>query len=78
MKPIPETIKYEIAKKLEIDASVIDDKSSLESLGADELDKIEILMSIENEFEIDIEDDEFFNCNTISAIVALVEFLKRK
>ena len=78
MKPIPETIKYEIAKKLVIDVSVIDDKSSLESLGADELDKIEILMSIENEFEIDIEDDEFFNCNTISAIVALVEFLKRK
>jgi acyl carrier protein len=74
-----QTIKYEIAKKLEINVTAIDDKSSIESLGADELDKIEILMSIENAFEIDIEDDEFFNCTTISAIVALVEYLlKRK
>ena len=71
-------IKTEIAKKLEINAEVIDSRASLEDLGADDIDQLEILMAIEDEFEIDIDDEVFANCNTVGAIVALVESLKRK
>ena len=75
MKSTSQQVKTEIAKKLEINIEVIDDRASLDDLGADELDQIEILMKLENEFEIDIDDDEFFNCNTVGAIVALVDFI---
>lgn len=78
MKPTQQRVIKEIADTLEINADVIDIRASLDDLGADEIDSLEILMKIENEFEIDIDDDDFFNCNTVGAIVALVEILKRK
>lgn len=78
MKTTEQRIKHEIAKKLEINVEVIDLRASLDDLGADELDQLEILMKIENEFEIDINDDAFFNCNTVGAIVALVDFIMKR
>ena len=75
MKTTEQRIKAEIADKLEINIEVIDSKASLDDLGADELDQLEILMAIENEFEIDIDDDEFFSCSTVGAIVSLVDFI---
>ena len=75
MKSTSQRVKTEIAKKLEINIEVIDDRASLDDLGADSMDCLEILMKLENEFEIDIDDDEFFNCNTVGAIVALVDFI---
>ena len=78
MKTTYDRVKKEIAARLEINPEVIDTKASLFDLGADEIDHLEILMRIENEFEIDISDSKFNNCNTVGAIVALVESLKRK
>ena len=78
MKTTLDKVKHEIAKKLEINPEVIDSQASLDDLGANELDSLEILMAIENEFEIDISDSKFNNCNTVGAICALVESLKRK
>ena len=75
MKSTTQRVKTEISKKLEINIEVIDDRASLDDLGADELDQLEILMKLENEFEIDIDDDEFFSCSTVGAIVALVDFI---
>ena len=78
MKTTLDKVKHEISKKLEINAEVIDERASLDDLGADEIDMFEILIGIEAEFEIDIDDEDFFNCNTVGAICALVESLKRK
>ena len=75
MKTTSQRVKTEIAKKLEINVEIIDDRASLDDLGADELDQLEILIKLENEFEIDIDDDEFFSCNTVGAIVSLVNFI---
>ena len=75
MKTTSQRVKTEISKKLEINIEVIDDRASLDDLGADELDQLEILIKLENEFEIDIDDDEFFSCNTVGEIVSLVDFI---
>ncbi len=75
MKSTSQRVKSEIAKKLEINVEIINDQASLDDLGADELDQLEILMKLENEFEIDIDDDEFFSGNTVGAIVSLVDFI---
>ena len=75
MKSTSQRVKSEIAKKLEINVEIINDQASLDDLGADELDQLEILMKLENEFETDIDDDEFFSCSTVGAIVSLVDFI---
>ena len=75
MKSTSQRVKSEIAKKLEINVEIINDQASLDDLGADELDQLEILMKLENEFEIDIDDDKFFSGNTVGAIVSLVDFI---
>ena len=75
MKSTSQRVKSEIAKKLEINVEIINDQASLDDLGADELDQLEILMKHENEFEIDIDDDKFFSGNTVGAIVSLVDFI---
>ena len=75
MKTTSQRVKSEIAKKLEINVEIINDQASLDDLGADELDQLEILMKLENEFEIDIDDYEFFSCITVGVIVSLVDFI---
>ena len=42
-------------------------------LGADSLDVVEILMSIEDEFEIEIPDSEIENIRTIGELVEYIE-----
>ena len=44
-----------------------------EDLGADSLDVVDLLMSIEDEFEIDIPDDEIMNIHTVGELVAYIE-----
>ena len=73
MKTVEQRVKAEIAKKLEINIESIDNRASLENLGADSMDCLEILMRIENEFEIEIDDEIASQCNTVGAIIALVE-----
>lgn len=43
-----------------------------DTLGFDSLDGLEVLMAIENEFEIDIDDGEIESVKTVADAVALV------
>jgi acyl carrier protein len=45
--------------------------TSLDNLGIDSLDKIEIIMEIEEEFDVMIEDDDDFQ--TLGDLVAFIE-----
>lgn len=42
-------------------------------LGMDSLDKIELVMALEDEFEITIEDEDAEKCVTVADVIALVE-----
>lgn len=50
-----------------LDTSVVDD------LGADSLDVVDLLMSIEDEFEIEIPDTEIDNIKTVGELVKYIE-----
>lgn len=53
-----ERVKAVIAKQLRIDAADIADNSAIiEDLGADSLDIVEMLMTLEDEMDITIPDD---------------------
>ena len=47
--------------------------SVAEDLGADSLDVVDLLMSIEDEFEIEIPDTEIENMKTVGDLVKYIE-----
>ena len=59
--------------------SEVTDKSSFDKdLGADSLDKVEMIMELEDRFEISVDDDEIEKLQTIGEVVDfLVKRLKK-
>ena len=71
---VRETIKELIGKNIKgVDASTITNEHTLEDLGADSLDSVEIVLAIEHEFGLEIEDDEFDELQNFGKLVEYVE-----
>ncbi|MBQ8255310.1 MAG: acyl carrier protein [Clostridia bacterium] len=63
-----------IANQLQIDVDMIDGSSKvMEDLGADSLDVVEMLMSMEESFGISVPDEDIEELVTVSDVVAYVE-----
>ena len=67
-------IKAILAEQLDadIDEMTMDTKIK-KDLGADSLDVVELLMSIEDEFSVEIPDEEIENIKTIGELVEYIE-----
>lgn len=69
-----ETIKAILAEQLDIDEDIITAESLIvEDLGADSLDAIDIVMSIEDEFSIEVPDEIVEKIESVSDIITFVE-----
>lgn len=69
-----EKIKNLIVKELSVDESKVKmDSKLVEDLGVDSLDTVELLMSLEDEFGIQIPDEEAMQLTTVESIVNLVD-----
>lgn len=69
-----ETIQKIISTQLEIDKDKITLESNLtEDLGIDSLDLIDLVMSIEDEFNVEVPDTEFENIKTVGDAVKFIE-----
>jgi len=67
-----ENLKEIIAEQLNVDKSEITESASFkDDLGADSLDLFQIINDIEDEFDIEIEDEE--KINTVQDLVDYVE-----
>ncbi len=67
-------IKTILADTLDVNEDEISaDTNIATDLGADSLDVVEILMSIEDEFDIEIPDSEIENIHTVSELVEYIE-----
>ena len=70
-------VKSLIASQLGISEDKITLESRLvEDLGADSLDTVEMLMTLEDEFGIAIPDDEAVKLKTVASIVELIDAKK--
>ncbi len=59
MSTVEERVKKIVAEQLGVkDEEVTSDASFVDDLGADSLDTVELVMALEEEFEIDIPDEE--------------------
>lgn len=45
---------------------------SFDDLGVDYLDEVEILISLEIEFDIELPDEEYFEVKTVKELIALI------
>ena len=52
---------------------VLEEKEVVKDLGADSRDIVEMLMSLEEEFNITVPEDEAVNIKTVGDIIALIE-----
>lgn len=63
-----------IANQLQMDVDVIDGSCKvMEDLGADSLDVVEMLMSMEESFGISVPDEDIEDLVTVNDVVAYVE-----
>ena len=67
-------VKEIIASQLDIEEDKITLESSLtEDLGADSLDVVDLVMSFDDEFEVEIPDDSIESVKTVGDIVKFIE-----
>ena len=69
-----ETVKKVMVETLRCDADKISPEALIgDDLKIDSLDSVELVMSLEDEFDIKIPDNELFAMKTVGDIVACVE-----
>lgn len=69
-----EKVKSILAEQFDVEEDKITEDTSLQDdLGADSLDVVDLLMSIEDEFEIEVPDEDVENIKTVGELVAYVE-----
>ena len=71
-----EKIKEALASQFEVDAATITpDTDIVADLGADSLDLVELIMSLEDEFGISVTDEAIYGYKTVGEIMAYIESL---
>lgn len=64
-----EQLKKIIVDQLGVDEDVITREAAIEELGADSLDLVETIMTVEEEFDIKFEDEDVENLKTVGDIL---------
>ena len=69
-----EKIKAILCQQLDVEEDTVTMESSIaEDLGADSLDIVDLIMSIEDEFDMEVPDDKVENIKTVGDIVKYIE-----
>ncbi|MEE0868801.1 MAG: acyl carrier protein [Ruminococcus sp.] len=69
-----EKVKAILAEQFDVDEDKITADTDLqEDLGADSLDVVDLLMSIEDEFDVEVPDEEIENIKTVGTLVSYIE-----
>jgi len=70
---LTDKIKKVIAEKLSVDlVEVVPEAHFVDDLGADSLDLVELIMSMEEEFDIEISDEDAENLATVKDVMDYV------
>lgn len=69
-----EKVKSIMVEQLGVDEDkVIMEASIIDDLGADSLDVVDLIMSLEEEFDVEIPDEDVENIKTVGDIVKYIE-----
>ncbi len=74
MSQIEAKVKEIIARELNVDESEVRPEASfIEDLGADSLDTVQLIMAFEEEFGVEIPDEEAQNIKTVGDALKFIE-----
>jgi acyl carrier protein len=77
MTDIKERVKKIVAEHLGVEADkVVETAKFIEDLGADSLDNVELIMTFEEEFGIEIPDEEAEKIKTVGDAISKIEQLQ--
>ena len=69
-----EKIRSILAEQLDLEEDSITMESNIaEDLGADSMDVVDLIMSIEDEFEVEVPDDKIESIKTVGDVVNYIE-----
>ena len=69
-----EKVKDILVDQLDVEVGVVTMEASIaDDLGADSLDVVDLVMSLEDEFDIEIPDEEIENIKTVGDVVKYIE-----
>ena len=76
MSEISERVKAIISEQLMVEPEEVTDESSfVEDLGADSLDTVELIMEFEDEFGVEISDEDAEKISTVGEAIAFMNKL---
>ena len=74
MSDIQEKVKEIICEQLDVEAeAVVPEASFVDDLGADSLDQVELIMAIEEEFDVSIPDEDAEKIVKVSDAIEYIE-----
>ena len=69
-----EKVKAIVMDQLSItDEEMVTMNTTLEDLGADSLDMVEVIMAIEDEFDVQIKDEDLENLKTLADLIEYIQ-----
>ncbi len=79
MSAVADKVKQIIVEQLGVDEGQVDPTASfVDDLGADSLDIVELVMKFEEDFELDIPDEDAANIKTVKDAIDYIEKKKGK
>ena len=72
-----EKVKEIVAESLNVEESTLSETTTFESLGADSLDLMDMVMTFEDEFGVEIDTEAIGDLKTIGSVVTYIEGLKK-
>lgn len=74
MSSVDERVKKIVCEQLDVDEkNVVSEASFVDDLGADSLDQVELIMAMEEEFEVSIPDEEAENIRTLQDAINYIK-----
>lgn len=68
-----EKVRDIVAKQLSLDADQIDKNTTFFDVDADSLDVVEVILAIEQDFEVDLPDEEVESLRTVGGLADFVD-----
>ena len=74
-----EKVRKLLAEQLNLDEEkILETSKVIDDLGADSLDVVEMLMTLEEQFDVTVSDEESVNLKTVGDIVKLIDAKVKK
>ena len=74
MSDIADRVRKIVVEHLNVDAEKVVDKASfIDDLGADSLDQVELVMAFEEEFSVEVPDEDAEKLQTVGDVIRYIE-----